>query len=143
MRIRLNRFHIILVLLFLPKEYRCNKCYQCNSKKDKDCTFNKVDPKYLKPCPMTHPYCRKYVYKYYFTNSKEYSTTRECAKWRNAERECYRGRYPDDSYQLTCECKGFACNRATRTNFKPLHFAYILSQLLVLLFVNYVILDVR
>nr|KAF7425870.1 hypothetical protein H0235_008308 [Vespula pensylvanica] len=121
-------------------EYRCNKCYQCNSKKDKDCGLNKVDPKYLKICPMTHPYCRKYVYKYYFTDSREYSTIRECAKWRNAERECYRGRYSADSYQLTCECKGSGCNRSA--NLKPhLHYLYTLSQLLVLLYANYIILD--
>ncbi|XP_035732974.1 uncharacterized protein LOC118446429 [Vespa mandarinia] len=141
MRIRLNTFYIILVLLFFPKEYRGNKCYQCNSKKDKDCELDKVDPKYLKTCPMTHPYCRKYVYKYYFTDSREYSTIRECAKWRNAERECYRGRYSADSYQLICECNGSGCNRSA--NLKPhLCYLHILSQFLVLLYANYIIFNV-
>ncbi|KAK2587850.1 hypothetical protein KPH14_003947 [Odynerus spinipes] len=135
MRIRSNALHIVLVLLVLPKEYRGIKCYQCNSKTDKDCSLSNVDPKYLKPCSTTHHYCRKYVYKYYFTDSREYSTTRECAKWRNAERECYYGSFPADSYQLTCECEGSGCNRTARS--KPTCYLCVLSHFLLLLLVNY------
>lgn len=80
------------------------------------------------------------IFSDYFTDSREYSTIRECAKWRNAERECYRGRYSADSYQLTCECKGSGCNRSA--NLKPhLCYLYILSQLLVLLYTYYITFD--
>lgn len=49
-------------LYILKKESTANKCYQCSSKKDVDCTINKVHLKYLKLCPPSHPYCRKAVY---------------------------------------------------------------------------------
>ncbi|XP_020281793.1 uncharacterized protein LOC109853786 isoform X3 [Pseudomyrmex gracilis] len=36
-----------------------------SSRKDEDCTVNKVHSKYLKLCPSSHLYCRKAVYVYY------------------------------------------------------------------------------
>lgn len=46
----------------LKEECTAIKCYQCNSKKDEDCTINKVHFKYLKLCPSGHFYCRKAIY---------------------------------------------------------------------------------
>ncbi|XP_076663119.1 uncharacterized protein LOC143366171 [Andrena cerasifolii] len=133
MRMKLNMLHILLYLLVFQRESRAIKCYQCYSKRDKDCTVNKVDIKYLKHCPPSYAFCRKAVYMYYFTDSQEYITVRECAKWRNADRECYRGRYMRDSYQFVCECKGVGCNRSTRSSSKTTILIYILYQLVVLL----------
>ncbi|XP_018049639.1 PREDICTED: uncharacterized protein LOC108688059 [Atta colombica] len=111
MQIRLYVLRILLVLcVFQREECVATKCYQCNSKKDEDCSINKVHYKYLKLCPSGHFYCRKAVYMYYFMGSYNSIIMRECAKLRNNQKECYQGRYTRDSYQLICECMGYGCN---------------------------------
>ncbi|XP_076752181.1 uncharacterized protein LOC143424167 [Xylocopa sonorina] len=137
MQMKLNAFRVLLLLFVLQREEsRAVKCYQCNSKKDKNCTVNTVDTKYLKPCPLSQPFCRKAVYIYYFMNSRDYLTVRECAKLGNADKECYRGRYAHDSYQLVCECKGAGCNHSTRSSSKTTIYLYTLCQFVVLLINN-------
>lgn len=116
----------------------------------------------MKPCPASQPFCRKAVYickltnfffqiyhKYtinelimlinfldYFMNSREYIIIRECAKWWNSDKECYRGRYPRDSYQYVCECKNTGCNRSTRFSSKTIIFLYILCQIIIFIVGN-------
>ncbi|XP_011705081.1 PREDICTED: uncharacterized protein LOC105460332 isoform X2 [Wasmannia auropunctata] len=85
-------------------------CFSKSSKKDEDCSINKVHIKYLKLCPSGHLYCRKAVYVYYFMDSYNGLIMRECAKSRNSQKKCYQGRYTRDSYQLICECVGYGCN---------------------------------
>ncbi|XP_025161353.1 uncharacterized protein LOC105189669 [Harpegnathos saltator] len=116
MHIRPHVLQILLILCIFQNGKKCIaiKCYQCSSKKDQDCTLNKVHFKYLKLCPSSHLYCRKAVYVYYFMDSHNGLTMRECAKSRNSQKECYRGRYSRDSYQLICECVGYGCNRSHR-----------------------------
>ncbi|RLU26986.1 hypothetical protein DMN91_000785 [Ooceraea biroi] len=114
MQIKFCIIQILLILCIFQKESTAIKCYQCSSKKDEDCTINKVHFKYLKLCPSDYPYCRKAVYVYYFMDSHNDLTMRECAKSRNSQKECYRGRYSRDSYQLVCECVGYGCNRSRR-----------------------------
>ncbi|KAM0726834.1 hypothetical protein ACS0PU_006995 [Formica fusca] len=133
MQTRLRVLQILLILCIFQKE-ECNaiKCYQCSSKKDEDCTVNKVHFKYLKLCPSGHPYCRKAVYVYYFMDTHNDLTMRECAKSRNSKKECYRGRYSRDSYQLVCECVGYGCNRSRRCS--PSLAIYFLCTLPVIVY---------
>ncbi|XP_029175184.1 uncharacterized protein LOC114943652 [Nylanderia fulva] len=130
MQTRLRVLQILLILCIFHQKEKCTaiKCYQCSSKEDEDCSVNKVHFKYLKLCPSGHPYCRKAVYVYYFMDSHNDLTMRECAKSRN--RECYRGRYSRDSYQLVCECVGYGCNRSRRSS--PSLAIYFLCTLLVI-----------
>ncbi|KAG6796077.1 uncharacterized protein LOC108001443 [Apis cerana] len=137
MRVNVNALQVLILLfVFQRGESKAIKCYQCNSKKDKDCTINTVDIRYLKPCPASQPFCRKAVYIYYFMNSREYIIIRECAKWWNSDKECYRGRYPRDSYQYVCECKNTGCNRSTRFSSKTIIFLYILCQIIIFIVGN-------
>lgn len=69
-------------------------------------------------------------------NSREYIIIRECAKWWNSDKECYRGRYPRDSYQYVCECKNTGCNRSTRFSSKTIIFLYILCQIIIFIVGN-------
>ncbi|XP_017789810.1 PREDICTED: uncharacterized protein LOC108572127 [Habropoda laboriosa] len=132
MRIKVNVLRVLLFLfVFQREEAKAAKCYQCNSKIDKDCTVNMVDIKYLKPCPTSHPFCRKAVYIYYFMNSREYITVRECVKWRNADNKCYKGRYIQDSYQLVCECKGAGCNHAVKFSSQTAILLYVFCHFVV------------
>ncbi|XP_033340990.1 uncharacterized protein LOC117228985 [Megalopta genalis] len=133
MRIKLNTLQVLLFLFIFQADSKAIKCYQCNSRKDDDCTQNKVDIKYLKPCPLSHRYCRKAISIYYFMESREYITVRECARWRNTDKPCYRGRYSRDSYQLVCECYGTGCNRSARHFSNMSIFLYVLCQLVILL----------
>ncbi|XP_026667613.1 uncharacterized protein LOC108622899 [Ceratina calcarata] len=137
MRIKVNALRVLLLLFVFEKESEAaTKCYQCNSKKDKDCTVNMVDARYLKACPSSQPFCRKAVYIYYFMNTRDYFVVRECAKWRNADRECYRGRYVRDSYQFVCECEGAGCNQSTRFSSKITISMYAFCQFIIFLLRN-------
>lgn len=73
-----------------------------------------------------------YGFSDYFMDSQERVIVRECAKWRNADTECYRGRYSRDSYQLVCECHGVGCNRSARSSLRTTVLLYILCQLVLL-----------
>ncbi|XP_078039594.1 uncharacterized protein LOC144471434 [Augochlora pura] len=136
MRIKLNTLQVLLFLFVFQADSKAIKCYQCNSRKDDDCTQNKVDIKYLKTCPPSQRYCRKVVSIYYFMESREYITIRECARWRNDEKPCYRGRYSRDSYQLVCECYGAGCNRSASHFSNMSIFICVLCQLVILLVYN-------
>ncbi|KAK9310611.1 hypothetical protein QLX08_000154 [Tetragonisca angustula] len=136
MHVKINALQVLLLLFVFQRESKAIRCYQCNSKKDKDCTINSVDIKYLKPCLASQPFCRKAVYIYYFMNSRDYTIIRECAKFGNANKECYRGRYPRDSYQLVCECKSTGCNRSTTFSSETFTILYILCQFIVFLVRN-------
>jgi hypothetical protein len=57
-------------------------------------------------------------------------TTRECAKSRNIQKECYQGRYTRDSYQLICECVGYGCNPSQRC--LPNFVTYFLCTIFVI-----------
>ncbi|XP_076639405.1 uncharacterized protein LOC143351601 [Colletes latitarsis] len=134
MQMKRNILRILLFLfVFQGEETRAIECYQCNSKEDEDCTESGVDIKYLKPCPPSHKFCRKAVYIYYFTDPQEHISVCECAKWRNAEQDCYRGRYTRDSYQLVCECHGVGCNRSARSSSRTTIFLCILCQIVLIL----------
>ncbi|CAK9810978.1 hypothetical protein ANTPLA_LOCUS6752 [Anthophora plagiata] len=134
MRTKLYVLRILLLLfVFQREESRATSCYQCNSKKDKDCIVNMVDIKYLKPCSSSQSFCRKAVYIYYFMDSREYVTIRECVKWQNAEDKCYKGRYVRDSYQLVCECEGAGCNRAVKFSSQTGIFLYVFCHFVVFL----------
>ncbi|XP_076180488.1 uncharacterized protein LOC143153325 [Ptiloglossa arizonensis] len=133
MQIKLNMLRVLLFLfVFQGEESKAIKCFQCNSKKDEDCTINGANIKHLKSCPASQRFCRKVVYIYYFMDSQERVIVRECAKWRNADTECYRGRYSRDSYQLVCECHGVGCNRSARSSLRTTVLLYILCQLVLL-----------
>ncbi|XP_017758456.1 PREDICTED: uncharacterized protein LOC108549548 [Eufriesea mexicana] len=133
MRVQGNALRVLLFLSVFQRESKAMKCYQCNSGKDTDCTVSTVDARYLKSCPPSQPFCRKAVYIYYFMNSRDYLTVRECTKWRNVDKECYRGRYTRDSYQLVCECKGAGCNQSTRFSSTTTIFLFVLCQFIIFL----------
>ncbi|XP_076398384.1 uncharacterized protein LOC105661846 isoform X2 [Megachile rotundata] len=136
MQMKLNTLRILIFLFIFQKESKATNCYQCDSKKDTNCTVDKVDIKYLQMCPESKPFCRKAVYIYYFMDSRQDLTVRECAKWRNADNECYRGRYTRDSYQLVCECKGAGCNRSTRYSSEATIFLYVFCPMIILFVLN-------
>ncbi|XP_043590952.1 uncharacterized protein LOC122571368 [Bombus pyrosoma] len=134
MHVKVNGLHVLLLLfVFQREESKAITCYQCNSKRDPDCTINTADIRYLKPCSSSQAFCRKAVYIYYFMNSHEYIIIRECAKWGSADNECYRGRYPRDSYQFVCECKSTGCNRSTTFSSMTTIVLYVLCQFIVFL----------
>ncbi|XP_043270380.1 uncharacterized protein [Venturia canescens] len=119
---------ILLIMSVIQKVCIGINCYQCKSSEDKNCGTKSADRKYLKECPRSHRFCRKLDSIYYFTDSRDYITIRECAMFRTEGQDCYHGRYNRDSYQRVCECGESGCNRSPSLH-RGTSMILLLSQL--------------